>query len=469
MSGLAAAPPRAFYGLAVAAQMLGRGGAMAANLASLALAARVLPQAQFGIFVLVTGLAQVLVQVADFGTGPVFAQQAGRLDERRRLDGEFWGSFLLARAGLAAAAAGIGLLVSLGMSGAESRAMLLVSLAAGLVAARFLDPLFQMAGVPWRSSATQLAGAAATLGLAALATALHPTLGGFLLAFIGAAAVFCAASWVAVGGLIAPPAAVQRATVKRILRLAAPIGVAGLLTAVNGRANLLFLEHFSGQDALATFGAATRVLDLAVNLAVLVLSPLIPVLSRSAQAGIPALAASIRASVLLLLQLALPLLVATPVLSPLVVRLLYGAHYAAAAPVLDVLALVGFGVVFSLLASYALLALNVTHYAIWITGSSVIANLALNALLVPRAGAMGAAVAAVCSECLLAGLASAALLRHVPGAIDVRASARALALAAAAFLLLHALPPLLCEAGSLLALLACALPLLRLWRERSAA
>jgi O-antigen/teichoic acid export membrane protein len=460
---------RAGYVLAVAAQLLGRGGAMAANLASLALAARCLPEAQFSIFVLVTGLVSVLVQIADFGTGPVFGQQAGMLNEQRRLGGGFWGSFLAVRAGLAVLASAIGVALALSLSGPAAWAMLLVSLSAGLVAARFLDPLFQMAGVPWRSSATQLAGAAATLGLAGLAARFHPTLGGFLLAFIAAAAVFCAASLVATRGLVTSPVRVQADTVGRILRLAAPIGVAGLLTAVNGRANLLFLQHFAGPDALADFGAAYRVLDLAVNMAVLVLSPLIPVLSRSAQAGVAPLAASLRGAVRLLLHLALPLLVATPVLSPWVVRALYGTRYAAAADVLDVLALVGFGVVFSLLASYALLALNVTHYAIWITGSSVILNLALNAALVPRAGAMGAAVAAVCSECLLVSLATAALLRHVPGAVDIRASARALGLAAAAFLLLRALPPVVRDGGSLLALLACAAPLRDLWRERRGA
>jgi len=455
--------------LAVAAQLLGRCGAMAANLASLGLAARTLPETEFGIFVLVTGLVSVLIQMADFGTGPVFGQQAGALDDSRRMCGAFWGSFLAVRAGLAVLATAIGAALALSMSGPAAWAMLVVSLSAGFVAARFLDPLYQMAGVPWRSSATQLTGAAATLGLAALAARLHPTLDGFLLAFIAAAAVFCAASWIAAGGLVTSPVEVHGATVARILRLAAPIGVAGLLTSVNGRANLLFLNHFAGPDAVATFGAAYRVLDLAVNMAVLVLSPLIPVLSRSAQAGTEALATSLRGSVRLLLQLALPLLVATPVLSPLVMRVLYGAHYAGAAPVLDVLALVGFGVVFSLLASYALLALGMTHYAIWITGSSVIANLALNAVLVPRAGAMGAAVAAVGSECLLVTLACTALLHHVPGAVDVRASARALGLAAAGFLLLHIVPPVARETGSLLVLLACAAPLMRLWRERRGA
>jgi O-antigen/teichoic acid export membrane protein len=242
-----------------------------------------------------------------------------------------------------------------------------------------------------------------------------------------------------------------------------------VLTAVNGRANLLFLQHFAGPDAVAVFGAAYRVLDLAVNMAVLVLSPLIPVLSRSARAGVAALGADVSASVLLLLHLALPVLVAMPVLAPWLVRLLYGAQYAGAAPVLDVLALVGFGVVFSLLASYALLALGVTHYAIWITGSSVIVNLALNAVLVPRFGAMGAAGAAVGSEVVLVALAGAALLRHVPGAVDGRACARMLGLAAGCAVLLHVMPPFVREIGSLLALLVCASPLARLWRERRGA
>ncbi len=451
---------------------------MAANLASLSLAARTLPEAQFGIFVLVTGLVSVLVQIADFGTGPIFGQHAGTLASNAqpgtpahgevRLGGVFWGSFLAVRLGLGLVATACGLALSWSFAAPAAGAMMLVSLSAVFVAARFLDPLFQVAHRPWRSTATQFAGAFATLATTAAAVLLHPTLDGFLFAFVAAAIISVAAYALAVRDLVIPPIEIQPATIRRILRLAAPIGIAGLMTAINGRANLLFLQH-QGPDAVAMFGAASRVLDLAVNLAVLVLAPLIPVLSRSARAGAAALALDVRASVRLLLHLTLPILVAAPGLSPLVVHALYGARYVTAAPVLDVLALVGFGVVFSLLASYALLSLRITHYALWITGSAVAANLLLNAVLVPRAGAMGAALAQACSELVLVSLATAALLRHVPGAIDLAGTLRALGLAATAALLLRLLPAAAQPLASACILLACAAPLLRLWRERRAA
>ena len=441
---------------------------MLANLSSLALVARVLPETQFGIFVLVTGLIGVLVQVADFGTGPIFGQHVGATTSagsRSHLEGDFWGSFVVVRLVLGLVATAIGAALSLSFSGAASGAMLLASCSIGFVAARFFDPLFQVAHRPFRSTLTQLVGATSMIGLTSVAAALHPTLVILLLAFFASNILYAAASWGAARDLIAGSIKVDPAVMRQIVRLAAPLGFASLMTAVNGRANLLFLEHFRGPDAVAIYGSAARLLDLGVNLAVLVLSPLIPVLSRSAQAGTESLARDVRRSMRLLLQLSLPLLVATPGLSPLAVRLLYGAHYAAAAPVLTMLAFVGFGVVFSLMASYALLSLHLTHYAIWITGTAVITNLALNAVLVPRAGAFGAATAQICSEGVLLALVVTALLRHVPHAIDAAGTVRLLAAAAVAWLVLSSFDPAWRMAGSCLVIFASAVPLLTLWRK----
>ena len=454
------------YVLALAAQLLGRCGSMLANLGSLALIARVLPEAQFGIFVLVTGLVGVLVQISDFGTGPVFGQHVGATKAGSGLDGSFWASFALVRLGLGLIATTAGWILSLTFAGRTAGAMVLASLSVFFVAARYFDPLYQVAHRPFRSTMTQAVGAGSIIGLSSLAAALHPTLLAFLLAFLVANALYAISCWLAARDLITAPVVIDAKTVRRILRVAAPLGLAGLMTAVNGRANLLFLEHFRGPDTVATYGAAARVLDLGINLAVLVLSPLIPVLSRSAQLGLEPLAQDVRRSVRLLLQLTLPLLVATPGLSPLIIRLLFGAHYAAAAPVLTMLAFVGFGVVFSLMTSYALLSLHVTHYAIWITGIAVVINLALNALLVPYAGALGAAGAQICSEGVLVTLVVTVLLRHVPGAIDGMGTAKLIVAAAAGWLLMSLIPPGLRVGSSLLVACASAIPLVQLWRER---
>jgi O-antigen/teichoic acid export membrane protein len=287
-----------------------------------------------------------------------------------------------------------------------------------------------------------------------------------LLDFVTAVEPCAVPSWFSARDLIAAPVEIDLAVVRDTLVLAAPLGFAGLMTAVNFRANLLFLDHFQGPDALATYGAATRVLDLAVNLAVVILWPLIPIFSRSAAQGISNLAAEVRKAVRLLLHLILPLLVASPYLSPIVVRALYGANYTAAAAILDVLAWVGFGVAFALLASYAMLSLRITRYAVRITGTAVIANLVLNAVLVPRYGPMGAAISSLCSEGVLVSLVMLALLRHVPGSIDARAVVGMLAVAAAGALLLHLLVPYTGASVVVLALLPSCYALLRLQRER---
>ncbi len=406
---------------------------MAATLLSTALIARTVPPAVFGRYMLVIALVTICAQIADFGTTPVFAKQASEPHENYAA---FWGSFLLVRAALAVPALAVAMIGVVVVQRDTAGALALASLSIPFVAARFFDPLYQVFGRPWFSTFTLGIYAVTTIVFNAAAALWHPTLGAFLGAYIGANILYVAAALGFAIRIVTPALRADRGLIARTVRLATPIGISALLTILNSRANLMFIEYWIGADALAVYGAAARILDLAVNLEILVLAPLIPVFSRLAT-NHDRLVAIYRQAFLSLLTLSLPVLVVCPYLSRPLMTTLFGFAYAGAAGVLNLLAAVGLLAAFALLNSFALLSLNVTRFALANTGTAVIVNLLLNALLVPRLGIAGAAWAQIGSELLLVAVTLIFVHHYLRGSLRPTDILPILLANAAAALVLH--------------------------------
>jgi O-antigen/teichoic acid export membrane protein len=131
------------------------------------------------------------------------------------------------------------------------------------------------------------------------------------------------------------------------------------------------------------------------------------------------------------------------VTAPAVIRVLYGAAYAPAAPVLTILALGGL-VTIAAGASPAVLHATKEQGRLLRQGLlAAAADLALALLLVPRAGALGAALASVLAQALGSALAIRAAARVAGAAIPAAALARitlaALGMGAVAAVPVHAL------------------------------
>lgn len=404
------------YALSVLAQMAGRVATLTANVTSAALIARALSPASFGEYVLVLGLITILAQIAEFGSSAIVGKE---LLHHRGSAGQFWGGFLLLRLALAVPAVVIAFGLVPFLPGETRIALLLGAAAVPFLAARFFDPVFQVFGRAWYSAVPLITCAAVTIGATLIVFLLRPTLELFILIVVGANVVYVLVAFGLSLRLIRPSRFFIGSQLGSTLHLAAPIGIAALLTTVNGRANLLILQHFNGLEAVAIYGAAARVLDMGVNLAVTVLSPLIPAFSRLA-ADADRLAAHSRQALLGLLSVALPVLIVAPYAARPIVTILYGQAYQNSALPLALLAWVGALACVGILGSFVMLARGITRFALWNTLAGVVVNLLLNFALVPKLAASGAAYAQIGSEVVMVGLTIIQVSRYVPGALPFR-------------------------------------------------
>jgi O-antigen/teichoic acid export membrane protein len=190
-----------------------------------------------------------------------------------------------------------------------------------------------------------------------------------------------------------------------VFRKVAPIGAGVLLSALYFRVDMFLLQHWTGTEAVAHYGAVFRLIDAMRLFPAALLAVLLPVMFRSRDTAF-------------LVKLSLGLTVfgiATSVVlyavAPIAVPLAFGASYAAATPLFRIL-----------LCAFPLFSLNyglTTQLIGWngqrafavITGLALVSNVALNAMLIPSRGAAGAAWSTVLTEAVLMLACVLALMR----------------------------------------------------------
>jgi PST family polysaccharide transporter len=220
---------------------------------------------------------------------------------------------------------------------------------------------------------------------------------------------FCAApaagQLAALGWLLRrAPAAVRRparpsaAEVRALAGSLAPYAAAFVATTIYYKMDVLLLTHWRAPAEVGVYAAAYRFLDVGQALALAVAGALAP---RLARAGEEQARTALRA-VRLALLCTLPLAAALALLRAPVVAALYGDGYAAASPVLGVLALALVPIVVDMVALSALSAAGAAGTAAWLYLGGAALNVRLNMLLIPARGASGAALATLLTETALA-------------------------------------------------------------------
>jgi len=161
-----------------------------------------------------------------------------------------------------------------------------------------------------------------------------------------------------------------------------------------------------GDSALGIYAAAIRIPEAATFLPMVLASSLLPSLLRS-RAESPriyevALQRFFRINTLLAFSICLPVSLAAPWL----IRILYGPAYSDAGPVLAVYVWSLLFVFLGVARGQHLLNELLTRLPLWFSGCGLAVNLLGCFLLIPRFGAMGAAVATVLSAFVSAFLSS---------------------------------------------------------------
>ena len=237
---------------------------------------------------------------------------------------------------------------------------------------------------------------------------------GLAVAFVGARVISLAVACVLVAGQIgALRPAFDYARWLELQREALPFGAFVVVLYLYSYADTVMLGVIRGDEETGLYNAAYRIYEGLANVGQVLQTVLIPRLSRHFAASRAAHARLSRGGLAVAGLLALPTTAVGFLLAGPVVVLLFGPTYALAGGVLQLLS-TGFVVVFPLCALHAV-ALSAGAGG-WLLRTAVIgcvANIGLNAVLIPRFGMHGAAAATVAGEALSVAVLAWGLRRYL--------------------------------------------------------
>jgi O-antigen/teichoic acid export membrane protein len=179
---------------------------------------------------------------------------------------------------------------------------------------------------------------------------------------------------------------------------------------------LLFL--IIGKSETGLYFAAFKLIESLALLLASVRGALFPILSRTYSKNEDQFKRLWAESARYLLLIGLPFSAGTAILAPQLIDALYGQLYETAGPVLQIMAVPFFLLVFNEFITYLLLSANKTRCVLRIVIVAATFNMVCNFLVIPRWGMIGAAVTAGLTELLLFGLFFQAI-NKVVGHIDI--------------------------------------------------
>ena len=196
---------------------------------------------------------------------------------------------------------------------------------------------------------------------------------------------------------------VARQEVLRVARLAWPFALLGVLAVIYQRLGVLMVSTLGTELQTGWYAAAARVIEPIKMLHFAVLGALLPALAQ--RTTLESVAARVfRRSWLFLLISSIAAAAVIIALAPFIVTLLFGVSYALAAPVAQILALSLIPYTLSAIWSVRLVTEGRERPVLWSTAFALGAAFILNRWLIPDYGSIGAALAAVGSETLLAAV-----------------------------------------------------------------
>jgi O-antigen/teichoic acid export membrane protein len=230
-----------------------------------------------------------------------------------------------------------------------------------------------------------------------------------------------------------------------LLRLAWPIGLAGMFVTAYYRIDGILLFHYRGATQTAYYSAAYRVLDVLQILPMTVSGVLLPLLASAERDGArhARIKQLFQLATVLLLSVALPVATCGAVLAPGIVRLIYGPHFHPSVYLLQVLLPAFIPICLGYLLTSQLILHQMLRPYIVITFAGAVVNVLANALAIPRYGAPAAAWATLGTELLvmlcIAAVVSRRLGLSIPAGRTLRCAA-AVAVTTAAVWLVRSSP-----------------------------
>jgi O-antigen/teichoic acid export membrane protein len=370
--------------------ILGRGFGLVLSGAASILLARYLGREDLGRYGALYAYAGLYGWLATFGLESILAREAAKERERA-------GSILLTgvvvSSGFTLLATALAVLLA-AFFGYRGELQLLLALAA--IDILILSPL-RLPGIVFQVDLRQWYGVGISLARQFLWLAIL-----LVLAFIKASLV-----WVIIGraicsgfevgvtllatyhrGFLARPWQFIPSRAKEYARYGFPIAVSALAVGVYHRIDQVMLHNMTGDRVLGGYVAAVNVTELFGLFPVALMTSMFPVLSQFAHDN-EKFDHYLKLSFRSMMVIAFGACVIVSPLADPIVRLLYGAKFQEAGPLLSALIWSEVPVFFGVVLTNAVVAKNLQRFLPWCTATGAIVNVALNLVLIPRFGAMG--------------------------------------------------------------------------------
>lgn len=426
-------------------------GAKVATIVLFVVMARRLGDAGFGVFTFALAYVTLVTALGDFGQAQLLTREVAR--DHSRLDDLFY-DILALRAALALPALAVAVAVATAAFEPATRDAILLlglSVVADLLAATVFAAFQAFERLVWLPVVLIPQRA-----LTAAGGVLALTLGGGVVAV---AAVFLAGSLLAQLAAVAimrrqlpvPRRAVTPGRWRGLMRVALPIGLAGVFATILFRVDIVLLGVLDSDTAVGDYGAAYRLLETTLFISWAVGGAAFPVLSRLRPGGDPPLERVFSRTIKLAVAFTAPLAVGGGVLAEPVLRLLYGADFENAATALRLLAPTIVLYPVGHVAGYLLVGQDRQRVLATTYGVAALLNIALNLVLIPSLSLDGAALATTVSELfvVIALLVGATRVCDIELGRALAAPAAGAAAAGAVMLALHDSLVLAAPAGGL--------------------
>lgn len=193
---------------------------------------------------------------------------------------------------------------------------------------------------------------------------------------------------------------------RRLLAEAWPLLGSGLAVIIYMRIDALMLRPLAGEREVGIYAAATRFTEVWYFLPVAMASSLLPALLRARERSAEDYARRLQRSYDLYAGVAFALAAPVALAAPWLVRLAYGAAYAAAGPVCAVHVWSSVFVFLGVARSQFLVNEGHTRFYLAATLAGLAVNVVLNRVLIPAHGAWGAAIATLAGQAVAAWVSS---------------------------------------------------------------
>ncbi len=219
-----------------------------------------------------------------------------------------------------------------------------------------------------------------------------------------------------------PRLIITKADAKRLLVEAIPFALAALLSVLYNKVDIFFLTTYASAQETGWYNAAMRIVEAQMFIPMAIVASVFPVMSRHARTELAAFHRLYHRSLRIMVGLGILTMVPTCLASSLIIRVLFGPGYEQSTALLQTLSIMLFFFFSNFLLGNALIALGRERLSTLTIAVGAGFSIVLNAVVVPRYGAGGAAVVRLVVEAISFGVQFALLqvtLRRLGNAVHV--------------------------------------------------